>query len=108
MPRPTRSRSSRPPGARVVGVLGLPAVAATHKGWHTARAYFATSTRSAQQDVGKCAVRGANTHPVTSSTLGARVVGVLAGLPSSRGGHPGGGTQRTVHLEPVVVRAEAM
>ena len=53
------------------------------------------------------ALRGAESHPVTPSTLGARVVGVL-GPPVVAVATQGGGTQRIVHLEPVVVRAEAI
>jgi hypothetical protein len=51
------------------------------------------------------ALRGAETHPVTASTLGARVVAVLR--PLVRWWPPrGGGIQRKVQIEPFVVRAE--
>ena len=51
------------------------------------------------------ALRSAETHPVTASTLGARVVAVLR--PLVRWWPPrGGGIQRKVQIEPFVVRAE--
>ena len=40
------------------------------------------------------ALRGAETRPVTSDTLGVRVVGAASGLPRRRGGRLGRGTQR--------------
>ena len=52
-------------------------------------------------------VRAAKTHPVTASTLGARVVGVPR--PLVRWSPPrGGGIQRKAPIEPLVVRAEAI